>query len=229
VAVIPGGLDPADLVAQQGAEALERIVQDAAPLLKFSIDRRLARWDLDRPEQRARALKDAAEVLAPIKESLLADDYASYIADRLFADVTTVKREVLAVRATPTLNVPTTADGADPEQPAPVTQQVRLERELLDLVVRHIQLRPRARLLLAENLLTDPASLAIAQGIATNESLRTNELIGTIEASHPGAAEALSGVTLGEVEDADADAVYRELARRLKEFEQYRSGQRDVG
>ena len=85
-------------MAANGAQALADVVADAAPLLRFSIDRRLARWDLDRPEERSRALKEAAEVLAPIKDSLLADDYATYIADKLFADVGTVKRAIGAAR-----------------------------------------------------------------------------------------------------------------------------------
>ena len=107
VAVLPDGLDPADFVAARGAEALRAAIADATPLLRFSIDRRLARWDLDRPEERTRALKDAAEVLAPIKDSLLADDYATYIADRLFADFATVRRAIAAAK-------PTASHGAHP-------------------------------------------------------------------------------------------------------------------
>ena len=94
VAVLPESLDPADFVAERGVDALRATIADATPLLRFSIDRRLARWDLDRPEERTRALKDAAEVLAPVKDSLLADDYATYIADRLFADFATVRRAI---------------------------------------------------------------------------------------------------------------------------------------
>ena len=220
VAVIPGGLDPADLVDREGAEAIARIVADAAPLLQFSIDRRLARWDLERPEQRARALKDAAEVLAPIKESLLADDYATYIADRLFADVGTVKRAVAAARTSPA-SAGASSDESGPAggPKAPITQQVRLELDVLDLLTRQPRLRSRARFLLDQDLLTDPMSRAIAEGIATQGALPSNELIGTIEAAHPGAAEALSGATLGDIADAEADAVCEELVRRLKEFE----------
>ena len=220
VAVIPGGLDPADLIAEQGPTALAKMVSDAAPLLRFSIDRRLERWDLGRPEQRARALKDAAEVLAPIKDSLLADDYATYVADRLFADVATVKREIVVARVSPGSMSAEQSDGsAESVQVEPVTQQMRLERDVLDLMARTPRLRVKARFLLSENLLTDPMSRAIAEGIASNETLSTVELVGKLEADHPGAAGALSGVSLGEIAEADADAVCRELMLRLKEFE----------
>ena len=219
VAVIPSGQDPADFVGASGPEALAEIVASAAPLLRFSIDRRLSRWDLDRPEERTRALKEAAEVLVPIKDSLLADDYATYIADRLFADVATVKRAIATSR--PTINAASQGEQeAETLAPLPDTPQLRLERDVLDLLVRHPKLRPRARFLLSENLLTDPTHKAIAEGIVNDGAgLPADALIGTLEAASPGSASALSGATLGEVADADADAVQRDLARKLKEFD----------
>ncbi|MDR3686359.1 MAG: DNA primase [Coriobacteriia bacterium] len=220
VAVIPGGQDPADLVTSQGPEALAAAVDDAAPLLQFSIDRRFARWDLDRPEERSRALKEAAEVLAPIKDSLLADDYATYIADKLFADVATVKRAIGAARPS---NTSQSLDDSQPEAPAaPIadTPQVRLERDLLDLLVRTPRLRARARFLLSENLLTEPVHRAIAEGIEREGvEVPADELAGRLEASLPGVAAVLSGAQLGEVADADADAAERDMVRKLKEFD----------
>ena len=113
VAVLPDSLDPADFVVERGKDALEAIISSAPTLLRFSIDRRLDRWDLEQPEERSRALKDAAEVLAPVKDSLLADDYATYIADRLFADFTTVRRAIAVAK--PGGSRPAHAD--EPERP----------------------------------------------------------------------------------------------------------------
>jgi len=220
VAVIPGGQDPADFVAAQGAEALADAVADAAPLLQFSIDRRLARWDLDRPEERSRALKEAAQVLAPIKDSLLADDYANYIADRLFADVGTVKRAIGAARPLATSVAAEGGEGSLAEPSLRDSPQVRLERDLLDLLVRTPRLRRRARFLLSENLLTEPAHRAIAEGIAQEGAdMPADVLVGRLEASLPGAAAVLSGGTFGDVADEDAEAVERDMARKLKEFD----------
>ena len=224
VAVIEGGQDPADLVADKGASALADVVAKAAPLLQFSIDRRLARWDLDRPEERARALKEAAEVLAPVKDSLLADDYATYIADKLFADVTTVKHAIMAAKVAP---VPGTAaesdkaaEGSAPRVPRANTVQLRVEGDLLDLLVRTPRLRGRARFLLSENLLTDPLHHAIAEGIAQAEAeLSAESLVGRLAGAVEGSAEALSGATLGDVADEDAEAAERDMARKLKEFD----------
>lgn len=80
--VLPDNLDPADFVLQRGAEALQQQLDAAVPLLQFGIDRRLASYDLDTPEGRTRAMADALSVLAPIKDSVLAKDYAIQIAGR---------------------------------------------------------------------------------------------------------------------------------------------------
>lgn len=219
VAVIPGALDPADYTAEKGADALSEVVDAAVPLLRFAIDRRLSRWDLERPEERARALKDAAEVLAPVKDSLLADDYANYIADRLFADFATVRRAVAAARPAAVRG----DTGSEKEQPAevvPDTPQLRAERELLGLLVRTARLRPKAQYLLANDLLTSPLHRAMAEVIAqAAHGESAAGIIGELERVAPGSAEALSGVSASESADEDAEEFERELTRKLKEFE----------
>jgi len=230
VTVLPGGQDPADFVGEFGAQALTERVTAAVPLLQFSIDRRLEGFDLDKPEERARALKSAAEVLAPIKESLLADDYANYIADRLFADFATVRRAVTAAKVQPGPGLEPTASpagdvGSVPAQPEPApvlavdSRQLRAERELLDLLVRTPRIRSKARLLLTDDLLTDGLSRSIASVVAdTPDTVSPASLMGELESKVPGAAAALSGATIGAVSEDEIDLAVRELTRSLKEF-----------
>lgn len=86
VVVLPEGADPADIaMSKGGAEKLDQLFKASQPLIEFAIDRRLARWDLSRPEERARALNDAASVLKPISGSTLETDYAQYLVDKLWA------------------------------------------------------------------------------------------------------------------------------------------------
>lgn len=227
VAVIPDGLDPADYVAEKGADAMRAVVAGAVPLLRFSIDRRLARWDLERPEERARALKDAAEVLAPVRESLLADDYASYIADRLFADFAVVRREIDRTKtpssaqhedeaATPAVS----SDGRE-LLGEPATPQARVERSLLALLVREPRLRCKARELLSDDLLSDPAHRTMAEEIARTESeqLKPSQLVGRLDALVPGSAEGLSGAEQDSDKEQEVDDIVFGLMRRLKEFD----------
>lgn len=82
---LPDDLDPADFIAERGAEAFEQVLQSSVPLIRFGIDRRLARHDLRTPEGRARATSESLALLAPIKSSLLAKDYAVYIASKVHA------------------------------------------------------------------------------------------------------------------------------------------------
>ncbi len=231
VTVLPGGQDPADYVGERGVEALAGAVAAAVPLLQFSIDRRLEGFDLDKPEERARALKAAAEVLAPIKESLLADDYANYIADRLFADFATVRRAVTAAKVQPGPGTEPAVGsdaagvvaGASKPQAAPVlavdSRQLRAERELLDLLVRTPRIRSKARLLLTDDLLTDELCRSIASVVAdTPDSVTPASLMGDLETKVSGAAAALSGATIGAISEEEIDLAVRELTRSLKEF-----------
>ena len=217
--MIPDGLDPADYVAAKGAEGMQQVVADAVPLLRFAIDRRLARWDLDQPEERSRALTEAAEVLAPVKDSLLADDYANYIADRLLADFTTVRAAI--ARSRPAVQPRSEkAAGEHEDVPAPPpTPRVRAELELLALLVSSPDLRVRARELLAMGLLSVPEHRAAAEALRDAEpGLPPSETLGLIGQRVPDAPRMLSSAQMdadvGEVTDL-ADG----LERRLKEFE----------
>ncbi|MBQ9068044.1 MAG: toprim domain-containing protein, partial [Eggerthellaceae bacterium] len=80
---LPDNLDPADYLAAEGADALRAQVDAASPLIAFGIDRRISSFDTDTAEGRASAADSALSVLAPIKDSLLAKDYAVQIASRL--------------------------------------------------------------------------------------------------------------------------------------------------
>ena len=64
---LPDNLDPADFVAQRGADALLAHIENAQPLVKYGLERRIARYDTTTAEGRAQALSEALKVLAPIK------------------------------------------------------------------------------------------------------------------------------------------------------------------
>lgn len=220
VAVIPGGLDPADFVAKEGAEAMSALVAGATPLLQFSIDRRLSRWDLDRPEERARALVEAAAVLSPVKDSILADDYANRIADRLFVEFSTVKRAIAQARTQPARPEDRTEDSPPPSGlPTEFTPQLRAERDLLGLLVRVPRLRSRARNLLDADLLTHASHRRLAELIAdAGIAVPAAALVGTLDGAVPGAAEELSSVLVEDGGVEEAEMLEADLERRLKEL-----------
>lgn len=80
---LPDGLDPADFLEAHSAEELKELIKNAQPLVLFGIQRRISRYDISTAEGRAKAASDALDVLAPIKDSILAKDYARQIASIL--------------------------------------------------------------------------------------------------------------------------------------------------
>ena len=96
---LPDNLDPADFVAKRGGEALLALIEDAKPLVAYGLERRLARFDTTSAEGRAQALSEALKVLAPIKDSLLAKDYAVQLAGRLRLREQDVLDELARTRA----------------------------------------------------------------------------------------------------------------------------------
>ncbi|MFR7495442.1 MAG: DNA primase, partial [Adlercreutzia sp.] len=65
--------------------ALEAVVEGALPLIEFGLERRLDSFDLDTAPGRDRALDACLAVLAPIKDTLVAKDYAVRTWSRLRA------------------------------------------------------------------------------------------------------------------------------------------------
>ncbi len=119
--VIPGGADPAEYIAANGAQALRDRIAERVPLVRFVIDRHLDRFDVSTPEDRAIALADVTAAMGPLKGSVLADDYIDYVAGRLLADPSTVRSALANVRWTPPRDDEEFDDGG-----ASRGQQVRL-------------------------------------------------------------------------------------------------------
>jgi len=80
VAVMPDGLDPADLVQQERTEELVTAVKEARPLVEQRIEHEMSRHDLSTAEGRARALDAGAAHLAKVNDRNVLDAYARKLA-----------------------------------------------------------------------------------------------------------------------------------------------------
>jgi DNA primase len=94
VAVEPSGLDPCDLRIQQGDAAVRSLVDQRVPLFEFAIRSTLAAYDLETAEGRVSALRDAAPIVARIRDAALRPEYARRLAGWLGMDVGAVSRAV---------------------------------------------------------------------------------------------------------------------------------------
>ena len=230
--VLPDGKDPAEYLASDGVDSLRARIAEPQPLVRFVIDRHLDRFDVGTPEQRALALADVVQAMAPIKGTPLADEYVDYVAGRLLADATTVRTALAGVRWTPP------RDEDDDEEPAALVglpdqppldfapdpawgrgsavpsvpllpddvRMIRVEREVLSLMASAVdQIRPAAERI-AQVAWTDPNHEAIAWAIlSTPEGSGVQDVLTAAELACPQAAAILADGALYLDEGAPPD------------------------
>ncbi|MFC6235822.1 DNA primase, partial [Leucobacter soli] len=96
VAVAPDGLDPADLRLHRGDEAVREIFSRKVPLFEFALRQAVGRFDLNSVEGRVSALREAAPIIAEIKDPALRPGYARELARMLGTDLAEVQQAVRA-------------------------------------------------------------------------------------------------------------------------------------
>ncbi|PHX60928.1 MAG: DNA primase [Actinobacteria bacterium] len=130
VAVESAGMDPCDLRLAHGDTAIRALVESRVPLFQFAIKSILAGYDLNIAEGRIAALKEAAPVVAKIRDTALRPEYSRLLAGWLGLDVESVTKAVQqSGRTTPGAARPGPAGG--PRDPGLV-----VEREALKCVLQ---------------------------------------------------------------------------------------------
>jgi DNA primase len=94
VAVEPTGLDPCDLRLQHGDAAVLALVDRRVPLFEFAVRSVLKAYDLETAEGRIGALREAAPIVAQIRDTALRPEYTRRLAGWLGMDVATVQAAV---------------------------------------------------------------------------------------------------------------------------------------
>ena len=169
---LPDNLDPAEFIDAHGGQELQALIDQAKPLLEYGIDRRLGSWDLSRAEGRSAAVADALSVLAPIKDSLLAKDYARQIASLARADENDVLGQLANLKPPRIFDAEETAGGhaAHDAPAAPARRKLpqsemnrrRFERQLLALCAARTDLALAHADALASVQWHDPACAAVS-------------------------------------------------------------------
>ena len=131
VAVESSGLDPCDLRLQQGDVAVRDLVDHRVPLFEFAIKSTIAVYDLDSAEGRIAALRDAAPIVAKIRDSALRPEYTRRLAGWLGMDVAEVSKAVGGGSARP---AGSTTNSRAPRAGDPA---LVVEREALKCALQH--------------------------------------------------------------------------------------------
>lgn len=147
VAVAPEGMDPCDLRLKEGDAAVRDLVASRQPLYRFALDNILTRHDLDRADGRVDALRDAAGLVASIRDRTKVETFSRELSHMVGIDIEQVRAEVRQAASRPTRTDERRTSRAQeapaaPEPPRPALPSLSdprflIERELLKLVIQH--------------------------------------------------------------------------------------------
>jgi len=223
VSVIPDALDPADFVVARGVNEMRALIDTAQPLLRFVVDQRLSAYDLGTPEGKSAALQDAVRPLAVLKGSILAQEYAGYLADKLLTPIEVVQRAIAHTR--PVTVRPGTAEDSQAEaggkaaaQPVIDDQQSRAEWEFIRTVAQAPRVRLEARKLLSEEFVLDGTRRRLLEYVLDAGELSGRKLHDAVAARDRNLAESLSGWLVDAPDVEQIEYAFGEIAVRLKDL-----------
>ena len=126
VAIEPTGLDPCDLRLQHGDAAVRELVGRRVPLYSFVMRNVLSKHDLDRADGRLSALREAAPLVASIRDRVMVERYIRELAKLLGnEDFEEIRTEVLRAASRSSRR---SADPAPEPEPAGRTPRGRAAR-----------------------------------------------------------------------------------------------------
>ncbi len=144
VAVAPDGMDPCDLRIQAGDAAVRELIATRQPLYRFVLAHVVGRYDLDRADSRVDALREAARLVASVRDKSKVDAFARELAALVGVDPEEARTEVR--RAASRGSRPDPRPTAVEEEAARPTRRelpnlrdprFGIERETLKLVLQH--------------------------------------------------------------------------------------------
>jgi DNA primase len=149
VAIEPDGRDPCDLRLAEGDAAVRELVARRVPLYRFVLSNVVSRYDLDRADARIDATREAARLVASIRDRSKVEAFARELAGMVGVDVDDVRAEVRRAgkraeqggdRSSPTGQAAEATQATRPraeDVPDPRERRFSIERDLLKLALQH--------------------------------------------------------------------------------------------
>jgi DNA primase len=174
VALLPPGSDPADVVRDEGADAIRKAIESARPLLEVKLAQTISQLPLDTPEARSRAVREAAKVLGWHRDPIARHEYVFMAAELIGVDPDGVQRALSEEAAN---NAGHAGGGADRGSVRRYPGHVKVEREALLLLLSGTRDAATWAQDIVESDFTSPARrelfretmLAVAAGSASAE------------------------------------------------------------
>jgi DNA primase len=135
VAPLPDGRDPADVVGEDGADAIRKVLAEAQPLMRFKLEEMISKLPLDTPEARSAAVREVVKVLGWHADPIARHEYAFMVARRIGVEPEAVQRTLAEQRR----RVASSAPNDEAEQERRLPGHVKVEREALQMLLTHLQ------------------------------------------------------------------------------------------
>ncbi len=172
VAVESRGMDPCDLRLADGDAAVRELVASRVPLYRFVLENTLARYDLDRGDQRVDAVREAVGLATAIRDKSKVEEFFREIATKVGVDVDQVRaehRRKASARPRPSAEAST----EPAPEPAPFVSfgapQFADERETLKAIAQYPHLAKDHVGDLHENDFTHPVAQEIWRQVSGRE------------------------------------------------------------
>ena len=172
VAVEPGGLDPCDLRLAKGDAAVRELVARRVPLYRFVLGNVVSRYDLDRADGRVDAMREAARLVASIRDQSKVTAFAQEISKMLGSDIDTdtVLAEVRRAKSRSdrgrAVEEPVAQRARETGLPDLRDPRYSLERETLKLVIQHPAALGRLAEEIGGNDFTHPTYRGVWEAVA---------------------------------------------------------------
>jgi DNA primase len=145
VAVAPDGMDPCDLRIKAGDAAVRELIATRQPLYRFVLAHVVGRYDLDRADSRVDALREAARLVASVRDKSKVDAFARELAALVGVDPEEARTEVRRAAARGSRHDARPAAAEEQMAARPAGRELpdlrdprfRIERETLKLVLQH--------------------------------------------------------------------------------------------
>jgi DNA primase len=141
VVPLPPGMDPAELVQREGAEAMSSAIAKAVPFVRFRVERVLAGGDDTSPEGRDKILEELRPVFATLPPSAMRMELTRIVSSRLAVTDAVFEEMLAAARSQPRqAQSGPPAPGSPPQREArprsgPVSRRGDTERAFLALCI----------------------------------------------------------------------------------------------
>jgi len=136
IAVSPDNMDPCELRLAKGDASVRDLVARREPMIAFALRSVLSHYNLDTAEGRVGALREAAPLVAKIKDRALRPEYARKLAGDLGMEIETVAKAVGNVAGAGQVGPPVPSARKHPDVPAQDAPLTLVEREALKLAIQ---------------------------------------------------------------------------------------------